>query len=309
MKLFPLLAILTGLSALATVLRISDGIMQRPSIFDTMSLSSNNYDEQELDYSKDMLDSNTNTRFEDAQHYIEDIVKLSQGHDKDDQCLLRINDCDLSCLDWTIVLSIGRSGSTTIQQMISKLPDMNFYGEEGGMLESFHNVQKDIEVSKERGDTAPLSWWGSNDTDPSTIACLTQKWYAERHGDKCLNRGCRHGWKEIRYTSSERVDWLRKVFPSSKIVLNYRGSCSNYTDVFGLDCDARRKEEDELLHATKHLDNVFHMKLEQLNDLSRWKSLAQFIGYDDCQALKVAVANANRSVSLRPVDYNPWKCS
>ena len=107
MKLFPpLLAILTGLSALATVLRISDGIMQRPSIFDTMSLSSNNYNEQELDYSKGMLDnSKTNTRFEDAQHYIEDIVKLSQGHDKDDQCLLRINDCDLSCLDWTIVLN------------------------------------------------------------------------------------------------------------------------------------------------------------------------------------------------------------
>ena len=66
MKLFPLLAILTGLSALATVLRISDGIMQRPSIFDTISLSSNHYDEQGLDYSKDMLDSNTNTRFEDT---------------------------------------------------------------------------------------------------------------------------------------------------------------------------------------------------------------------------------------------------
>ena len=45
MKLFPpVLALLTGLSALATVLRISDGIVERPSIFDTISLSSNNYD-------------------------------------------------------------------------------------------------------------------------------------------------------------------------------------------------------------------------------------------------------------------------
>ena len=43
------------------------------------------------------------------------------------------------------------------------------------MLDSFRNVQKDIELSKEIGETAPLSWWGSNDTDPSTIACLTQK--------------------------------------------------------------------------------------------------------------------------------------
>ena len=39
----------------------------------------------------------------------------------------------------------------------------------------YENVQKDIELSKEIGETAPLSWWGSNDTDPSTIACLTQK--------------------------------------------------------------------------------------------------------------------------------------
>lgn len=67
---------------------------------------------------------------------------LQQDGAEPAKCLLHLTDCNLSCLDWTIVLATGRSGSTTIQQMISKLPGMNFYGEEGGLLMStFHELQ------------------------------------------------------------------------------------------------------------------------------------------------------------------------
>ena len=96
--------------------------------------------------------------------------KENQG-ESGDQCLLRLRDCDLDCIDWTIVLATGRSGSTTVQHMISKLPGMNFYGEEGGLLEEMHGVQKTIRDASQHMD---LSWKGARDANVTTMACMTQ---------------------------------------------------------------------------------------------------------------------------------------
>ena len=224
-----------------------------------------------------------------------------------EQCLVRINGCDLSCLDWTIVLSLGRSGSTTIQGMISKLPKMNFFGEEGGIMDSLYQAQGTINETANY-EKLYMAWYGSKDSDVTAMACMTQKLYAERHGQTCLHRGCRHGWKEIRYRKPEQIQWLRAVFPSSKLVLNYRRSCSGYKDTFGRDCTVLQKQKDLLLRSTEGLSNVFHMELEQLNNLTRWEHLAKFIGYDGCKAMNVSVYNLNRGTSRHTPARSPWSC-
>lgn len=227
------------------------------------------------------------------------------------QCISSLLDCDLSCLDWTVVLSMGRSGSTTIQQMISKLPQMNFYGEEGGLLKNLYQLQKKIKQQSRIHAPGLISWQGVDDVNVHTVACMTQKLFAERHGVKCLHRGCRHGWKEIRYGSPEMIEWIRTIFPTSKIILNYRMSCSNYVDNFGRDCKQIQGEKDSFLKATKDLKNVFHMELEHLNNVTKWNQLAKFIGYDDCEALNITTANMRGSYTQikNAATYNPWSCS
>ena len=221
-----------------------------------------------------------------------------------DRCLSHLTNCDLSCLDWTIVLATGRSGSTTVQQMISKLPAMNFYGEEGGLLKSFHALQENIIDQKHGG----LSWLGSKDSNVCTVACMTQKFYAERHGINCLQRGCKHGWKEIRYKSPKDIEWIRTVFPSSRIVLNYRSKCSdNYKDGFGRNCDKILEQSRSLLNATGKLTNTFHMEFEQINNLTKWQELSTFIGYENCKASNVTKANTNE-YTMAEKSYNPWTC-
>ena len=238
-----------------------------------------------------------------ADRAAQDFRPSALGAKATERCIISLTDCDLSCLDWTIVLAMGRSGSTTVQQMISKLPGMHFYGEEGGLLKKMRELQKTIDHAY-----VALPWWGSSDKNVTTLACMTQKFYAERHGDFCQERGCRHGWKEIRYNRPELINWIRITFPTSKIILNYRSSCSNYVDNWHRDCETLKKQTNNFLRITQNLTNVFHMKLEGLNDLGKWKQLANFLGYS-CEALNVTSANLNRSISHRPLEYNPWKCS
>lgn len=217
-------------------------------------------------------------------------------------CISTLVNCDLTCLDWTIVLSMGRSGSTTIQEMISKLPGMNFYGEEGGLLTHFKAAQD--QISKR---TPWVSWKGSEDKNVSTIACVTQKFYSERHGQTCLERGCRHGFKEIRYRTRDQIHWLQILFPAARIVLNYRDECQNYTDSFNRDCSVLDPQKEEFLKSAENLTNSFHMKFEDINNLERYRELSVFLGYD-CEALHVFQYNTKRTGSKDFQDVNPWEC-
>ena len=221
----------------------------------------------------------------------------------DRKCISSVTDCDLSCLKWTLVLAMGRSGSTTVQQMISKLPGFHMYGEEGGLLGTFSALHKKIQTSP-RG----LPWWGSTDKNVTTVACLAQKFYSERHGDSCLHRGCRHGFKEIRYTSAEQIKWLETVFPSATFILNYRNLCSNYTDAFNRNCSILETQRDSFLKAAENLTRSFHMSTEQLTNLTAWSELATFLDFDGCTAHNVTSANLNRGYTEEESNENPWVC-
>ena len=142
------------------------------------------------------------------------------------------------------------------------------------------------------------------------LSCSQRKFFAERHGVKCLNRGCRHGWKEIRYTTPEQIAWVRDFFPTSKIILNYRGEC-NRSDIFGRNCTKVNKIVSGMQSGVKNLTNVFHLETEQLNNLTKWRDLAKFLGYNNCEARKVSSANLQRGYSAvkEQRTVNPWTCS
>jgi len=221
----------------------------------------------------------------------------------DEKCISSTTDCDLTCLEWTLVLAMGRSGSTTVQQMIAKLPGFNMYGEEGGLLHKFRDIQSRIQISP-RG----LPWWGSIDKNVTSVACLAQKFYSERHGDTCLHRGCRHGFKEIRYRDAEDISWLKTVFPSAKFVLNYRKLCSNYTDTFGRNCSVMEAHRKSFLKSAENLTSSFHMPREELENLTKWGDLADYLGYASCVARNVTSANTKHGYTKHEIGVNPWVC-
>eukprot|EP00958_Prasinococcus_capsulatus_P013407 scaffold1382_cov429-Prasinococcus_capsulatus_cf.AAC.8 len=51
--------------------------------------------------------------------------------------------------------------------------------------------------------------------------CFIQRWYFLHAGKSC-GGNIIHGFKEIRYNKESMLKFIKKVFPCSKIVLNYR---------------------------------------------------------------------------------------
>lgn len=74
-------------------------------------------------------------------------------------CITSAFECDLSCLNWTFVLSPGRSGSTTVQAMISALPWVNFYGEQGKLLRKLGAVYKYLKLDAKVSNRLFLAWF------------------------------------------------------------------------------------------------------------------------------------------------------
>ena len=94
------------------------------------------------------------------------------------------------------------------------------------------------------------------------------------------------------------------------MILNYRGTCpKDYKDGFGRGCKTIKEESSRLLASTKDMTGVFHMETEQLGNLTRWRDLSQFLGYDNCEATKVARANKNKGYTpTKKRAKGMWSC-
>jgi len=150
------------------------------------------------------------------------------------------NPCDQ---EWLFVLGTGRSGSTTLMDMLNLLPGVSLAGEDGGTILDFQHLREAYEAAgafrvehhqrhrhhqhQENGDAARKVF-------RDAFSCMVQDYYAQTMLPFDVDRqqgialGLVRGFKEIRYSDVDKMGYmktfkfLKDIFPCSKIVINWR---------------------------------------------------------------------------------------
>lgn len=132
--------------------------------------------------------------------------------------------CDKKFL---FVLAQGRSGSTTMKNMLNELPGVRLSGEVGDTIKEMKHLWDYILNNENlvRGRGNFKGSWGHNDYPPSYLSCPAQMLIEsinppqnfEDEESKSII-----GFKEIRVDSIETMEFLLAFFPCSRFVFNIR---------------------------------------------------------------------------------------
>lgn len=207
------------------------------------------------------------------------------------------NTCNLEEKNWIIILGTGRSGSTTILEMVNEISGVELSGEHNGELTSFLELRSKMRESRQHTDAAWMQ--EASQLKDKELYCMMQRWFFLHTGKKC-GSGSIHGFKEIRYKTKEELDFVLAAFPKAKIVLNYREDVAKQAQ------SDWYKQSDWALSQIKEQTSTFiawakanpghaylmpleHFGKANFNDLFRW------LGYPHCTARAVTHANSGLS--------------
>ena len=121
-------------------------------------------------------------------------------------------------LTWVFVIGTGRSGSTTILEMLNQLPNTTLCGENFGMANGIAALASSLaELDKQKHPSLPFRH-GPIDRKKSFHLLHQYVWTA---AGIHANHG-RVGFKTIRVRDPETLDAFKRVFPHAKYILNIR---------------------------------------------------------------------------------------
>ena len=136
-----------------------------------------------------------------------------------------------ACTDirWLIVLATGRSGSTTVTDMLNALPAVSVHGEMSGTV----GLSIDMLDAARTGREVKAGPWHSSNVSRQALNCQLEQWFATLcRPDWREKRGEYTGFKDLFSGLSRRsyqphpstvwMPFLERVFPSARFVLNTR---------------------------------------------------------------------------------------
>jgi len=213
--------------------------------------------------------------------------------------------CD-PCLDrrWLFVVATGRSGSTTLLDMLNAVPQILMAGENPFLLRQL-DVFSTAHAARRRLEPQPGAsggaWWHPA-IDLTDEVCDIQELTKDSIGLKAVEPPTRAyvGFKEIRFTADLVTRMADFVFPCAKFIFNYRldleaqsasqlkhfqghsqsGHLLNLTD----DLAAWQNSSEE------HKSKAFSLPLEHF-DVDHFNDLLTWLGITGCNYTKVLHAN------------------
>ena len=159
--------------------------------------------------------------------------------------------------DWVIMVGTGRSGSTTVLEMLNSIPGVLINGEHNGQLwallsalnhatrgqygvesvdfvsvfGNYSNMAPDIDLIRARNHIQSVREMqgvedrGKVDAELKSYTerflCYVRWYFRHMLSVDCTEGGYR-GFKEVRYATPALLAFLRDLFPCAKFILNYR---------------------------------------------------------------------------------------
>jgi hypothetical protein len=212
--------------------------------------------------------------------------------------------CNLCSNNFTIVLATGRSGSTSMVGMLNQLPRYDIGGEQHGQLIGLQQMYNDFSTTRLYSSvTKKGGAWYSRKMSKMQFLCWAQSFFLVQSGSKeRFDIGDVHGFKEIRYNTTEQLDFLNHIFPCAKYIINYRIDLEAQThSAFRADNSVSELDQFNkvlLKFAHKHRHRSFIFPLEFYSNESHWNQLFRFLDRPQCKVISVVHSNANGSLAV-----------
>lgn len=197
------------------------------------------------------------------------------------------------------VLAQGRSGSTTLKNMLNLLPGMRISGEIGDTIEKMEDIwsyliDEEENLVKARGNINDR--WGHNKYPPEYLSCAAQKFVEALNPPEKFSDGKDPdtiiGFKELRIDTLRQVEFLLTHFPCSRFIFNVR------SDPLSLKFSQKKwLKNDDLLDKSQKVPLVHRYMQQRLGasrvyymDMVEWSEgdgkefnlLASWLGYENC---------------------------
>merc|ERR1719253_250444 len=190
-------------------------------------------------------------------------------------------------------MATGRSGSTTMLEMLNAVPGFYLAGENYGLMDkvmkiydSNANVSRRVEAGDPRFKALPSS--------ETKLLCSLQLFVRSVLGEFSTDRTSVVGFKEIRHTSRKQRAFWKKVFPCGRFIVNTRRNTTKqhnsqfqkYLSLSSLESYTKDLE----LWQTKHTEDVHKLQLEDYS-VGSFNRLLRFLGVAGCNYTDMAWAN------------------
>jgi len=226
-------------------------------------------------------------------------------------------DCNLCAHDWVIVLATGRSGSTSVLQMLNALPGFFIAGEHRGAIKNLMGFWREVfqtpgmptnwagktDVVGFKNNTRSIGAWFHAARSKKHVLCTLQKAAQTLLGDIDGSIYTTLGFKEIRYDNKEALTFLTQLFPCARFVVNIRRNLKAQSHSAFWNQPGKRdevlkvlKSESQTLRGWQAKDRSRRFLLE-LEDFSThtFNSLLHWLGVTGCKYKQVAHANDDNS--------------
>ena len=197
--------------------------------------------------------------------------------------------------NWLFQVSTGRSGSTSLMDMLNDLPNVYIAGENDGVFESLYALHKSsIRTEKHSKNGAYHGAWWHHPVERSKLKRSARTYVESAIGLKQNQNYTWVGFKEIRFGTADELDYLLSLFPCSKVIVNIRRNIvRQHESAFKekIPISKLESQNDMLLKwSKKYPKRVFTLALEDFN-LDNLNRLAVWLDFPNCRFKQIAHAN------------------
>jgi len=214
--------------------------------------------------------------------------------------------CHPCARKWLFIIAQGRSGSTTMKNMINLLPGVRLNGEMGDVIDKMLDLYTYVydHEDLERGSGKMEGPWGHNPYN-SQLSCAAQKFIEAMNppvDKETKNKPSDiFGFKEIHVADLKGLKYLYTQFPCSRFVFNIRseGVAFQKSQQMYLGDETLYRNSNAIPRLYSIMKKLLGEKRVYLMDMAQWKhdssyfdDLGKWLGFKNCKFPKVLHDNA-----------------
>ena len=202
-------------------------------------------------------------------------------------------------VQFIIIAATGRSGSTTMQRIVSTIPDSNINGENANFIGSLLHAYKSLKKTEQMLHYSSYKpCWENNFVFKEFKYNLKKIIYDFLYVKykKVL------GFKEIRFFKLDLLDEFIELFPNTKIILHCKENTYSQTHSESK-ANWLKPEDEEILKRrnaemkAKQLSNpvnYYYSSFENMFDVKQMEKLFNFLGYEIDKVKYTEIINDDR---------------
>eukprot|EP00039_Didymoeca_costata_P001290 m.51272 g.51272 ORF g.51272 m.51272 type:complete len:221 (+) comp10723_c0_seq1:399-1061(+) len=196
---------------------------------------------------------------------------------------------------WVLIITTGRSGSTTLMAMLNTLQVASLTGEN---MPTFYNILNDIDNITKWDRNYPAGPFKKhvNKTELHDAMCLIVDSLTDKDAPI-------RGMKELCSRICDKLPIMKKIFPNLRIIHSYREN-ENHTSKFtNREYNARMRQQAETAFSKSNFSekngNLYKMPLENF-DPEGFNRLRTWLGVEGCKFVGMHHHNKHKSYIWQP---------